>query len=143
LTETCLPKTNAGFAPAPAGNADGHAPLPGACLRELFVFEHTKVAGNDRVVRFERRHFQILKDNRIVPGDKVVIRIRLDGTLDIYWQGKALLIKELDTEKQGAVSPMPLNPMWHFYLGLTGAIRPLDKKIQLIKIRENCFYITD
>jgi hypothetical protein len=30
----------------------------------------------------------------------VIIRIRLDGTLDIYWQGKALLIKELDTEKQ-------------------------------------------
>jgi hypothetical protein len=102
LTETYVPKINAKFALAPADSADGHAPLLGADLRELFVFDHTRVVGNDYVVRFECRHFQILKDNRTKPGprDKVIIRIRLDGTLDIYWRGKALLIKELHIKKQ-------------------------------------------
>ena len=102
LTETYLPKINVKSAVAPSGNADGHAPLLGVYLREMFVFEHTRAAGNDYVVRFECRHFQILKNSRTKPGpkDKALIRIRLDGTLNIYWQDKALLIKELETENQ-------------------------------------------
>ena len=102
LTETYLPKINAKFAVAPSDSADGHAPLLGGDLREMFVFEHTRVAGNDYVVRFECRHFQFLMNSKTKPGpkDKALIRIRLDGTLNIYWQDKALLIKELESENQ-------------------------------------------
>jgi transposase len=104
LAKTYLPKINAKFAVNPSDSADGHAPLLGKDLREIFVFEHTRSVSNDYVVKFECRFFQILKENRAKPGprDKVVIRIRLSGTLDIYWQGKALLVKEIQIKNQEA-----------------------------------------
>jgi hypothetical protein len=84
--------------------ADGHAPLLGQDLSKAFVFEHTRSASNDCVVKFECRFFQILKENRTKPRpkDRVIIRICLGGTLNIYWQGKALLVKEIQIENQEA-----------------------------------------
>jgi hypothetical protein len=100
LTETYPAKTNAEFAVAPADSAGGHAPLLGANLHEIFVFEYTRPVSNDYVVKFECGYFQILKENKIMPRpkDKVIIRIRLDGTMDIYWQGKPLKIIEIQSK---------------------------------------------
>jgi transposase len=102
LFKTYLPKINAKFEVAPADSADGHAPLLGVDLREIFVFEHTRSVSNDYVVKFECAQFQILKENKITPRpkDKVVIRIRLDGSKDIYWQGKRLKTKEIQPENK-------------------------------------------
>jgi hypothetical protein len=49
------------------------------------------------VVSFERRLFQILKDSRPLahPGDKVTVRVRLDGSIDIYCRDKKLSVKEI------------------------------------------------
>jgi hypothetical protein len=46
----------------------------------------------------------LLKENRTKPRpkDRVIIRICLGGTLNIYWQGKALLVKEIQIENQEA-----------------------------------------
>jgi hypothetical protein len=100
LSETYQPKTNAKFEVAPADNADGHAPLIVADLREIYDFEHTRSVSNDYVVKFECAQFLILKENKIKPRpkDKVVIRIRLDGSKDIYWRGKLLKTTEIQTE---------------------------------------------
>jgi hypothetical protein len=45
----------------------------------------------------------ILKTNKILPWpkDKVVVRIRLDGSFSILWKGKALLVEEIRISKQG------------------------------------------
>jgi hypothetical protein len=100
LQETYLPKINAKFAKPPRESEDGHAPLLKTDLREIFCFEHKRTVTNDFVVRHECRYFQILKENQSKPRprDKVVVRIHLDGVLDIYWQRKKLLVKELDIQ---------------------------------------------
>jgi hypothetical protein len=102
LLETYLPKINTKFEVAPSNSADGHAPLLGVDLREIFVFEHTRSVSNDYVVKFECAQFQILKENKTKPRpkDKVIIRIRLDGSKDIYWQGKRLKTKEIQSENE-------------------------------------------
>jgi hypothetical protein len=50
-------------------------------LTEILCFEHERTVAGDYVVRFECRLFQILKAGKVLPrtGDKVVVRIRLDG----------------------------------------------------------------
>jgi transposase len=100
LENTYLSEANATFAKPPREIEDGHAPLLDAGLREIFVFEHTRTVTNDFVVRFECRFFQILKENKNKPRprDKVTVRIHLDNVLEIYWQGKKLLVRELDIQ---------------------------------------------
>jgi hypothetical protein len=61
------------------------------------------------VVRFECRLFQILKAGKVLPraGDKVVVRIRLDGSLSILRKGKPLLIEEIKYLKKAMQILMP------------------------------------
>jgi hypothetical protein len=49
------------------------------------------------VVSFQRRLFQIQLGSRPLPRpqDKVTVSVRLDSSVDLYFQGKKLLIREL------------------------------------------------
>ncbi|GMO56738.1 MAG: hypothetical protein Ta2A_02090 [Treponemataceae bacterium] len=100
LEKTYLPETNAKFEKPPLESEDGHVPLFGVSLRDIFVFDHKRTVTNDFIVRFECRFLQIRKENKSKPRprDKVVVRIYLDGALDILWQGKKLLVNELDIQ---------------------------------------------
>jgi hypothetical protein len=102
LEKTCLPKMNKKFSRPPEEKEDAHVPLGNVNLRDIFCFEYERTVGNDYVVRFEKRLFQILKSNKALPRpkDKVTVRILLDGTLSIIHKGTKLLVKEL-TNTQG------------------------------------------
>ncbi|GHU81069.1 hypothetical protein FACS189468_2730 [Spirochaetia bacterium] len=104
----CLPKINRKFARPPADPADAHVPLLEADLRDIFCFEHKRVVSNNFVIRFETRLFQIQPENQIRPRprDRVLIRIRLDGSMDFYWQDKKLLVKEIQTKKEALTNPL-------------------------------------
>jgi hypothetical protein len=103
LEEACLPQINGKFSRPAADPADAHVPLGAVDLGEILCFEHERKAADDYAVRFECRLFQILKTNTHLPrpGDKVIVRIRLDGSLSILWQGKPLLVEEIQISKQG------------------------------------------
>ena len=102
LEATYLPAVNAKFARPARDSADGHVPLLDADLREIMCFEHERVVGNDFVVAFKTRLFQIRGASRPRPRpkDKVTVRVRLDGSLDIYFQNKKLLVREIPTTKK-------------------------------------------
>jgi hypothetical protein len=102
LEETYLPKMNRKFSRPPAEEADAHVPLGNANLQDIFCLEYDRAVSKDYVVRFEKRLFQILKGNKVLPRpkDKVVVRVLLDGSLSIIWKGNKLLVKEL-TNIQG------------------------------------------
>ncbi|MDR2658696.1 MAG: hypothetical protein LBC27_01735, partial [Spirochaetaceae bacterium] len=74
-----------------------------ADLREVLCFEHERTVANDYVVRFECRLFQILKTDTRLPrtGEKVIVRVRPDGSLSILWKEKTLLVEELPLPKKG------------------------------------------
>jgi transposase len=103
LERTYLPKINGKFSRPAADPAEAHVPLGTVGLGEILCFEHERKVANDYAVRFECRLFQILKTGKILPRpkDTVVVRIRLDGGLNILWKGKTLLVEELKISKQG------------------------------------------
>jgi hypothetical protein len=76
-------------------------------LTDILCFEYERTVGNDYAARFECRLFQIRKTNKPFPlaKDKVVARIRLDGSLSILRKGKTLLVEELKTAKKDQSSP--------------------------------------
>jgi hypothetical protein len=61
-----------------------------------------RTVSNDYVVRFECRHFQILKTNKNLPRpkDKVTVLIRLDGSFCIQWKNNSLLAPEIVMPKK-------------------------------------------
>jgi transposase len=83
---------NRRFAVAPASAADAHRPVGrGYNLAAILSVQHQRVVGNDYTVRFENRVYQVGKP--VYPGlrkGRVVIELRLDGTMAIRFQDKYL-----------------------------------------------------
>jgi transposase len=77
---------------------DYHRPVPrGLNLADVFCREEHRVVQNDWTVRFNNRHYQILNENRPSPKpkDKVVVRVRLDGSLHLIHKGSPLTYRLL------------------------------------------------
>jgi hypothetical protein len=93
---------NQKFSRPPAQADDAHAPLGSANLKDIMCLEYERVVANNYVIRFENRLFQIIKTKTPLPRpkDKVLVRIRLDGSVRIMWKNAKLLVKEL-TNKDG------------------------------------------
>jgi transposase len=97
LEHEYLPKINAKFSHPAASREDAHVPLLGVDLREIMCFEEERVVSKDFVISFKNRLFQILPGSRPCPrpNDKVTVRVRLDGSLDVYFQNKKLSVREI------------------------------------------------
>jgi hypothetical protein len=106
LEETYLPKMNRKFSRPGAKQEDAHVPLGKVDLKTILCVEYERTVGNDYVVRFEKKLFQIQNTNKSLPRpkDKVTIRIGLDGTLTLIWKETKLLVKEL-TKRQSEKTP--------------------------------------
>jgi hypothetical protein len=103
LDETCLPKMNARFSRPAAETADAHVPPGSVNLADIMCREYERTVSNDYVVRFECRHFQILRSNKNLPRpkDKVTVLIRLDDSIFIQWKNNSLLVEEIETSENG------------------------------------------
>ena len=88
----------------------------GLDLADVFCFEEYRVVQNDWTVRHQNRYYQILHENKPLPKpkDKLLVRLRLDGTLHLVYRGKPLAyrgitVKELrfraDKKKPAAPEP--------------------------------------
>ena len=89
---------NRKFARPPVDRADLHRPAPTKRqLREIFCFEQIRVVSNDWTVRCEKCLYQVLKRNAPLPrpGDKVIVRRLLDGTIRFLYRDKKLRFKEI------------------------------------------------
>jgi len=77
------------------------SPLGNTDLKDIMCLEYERAVSNDYVVRFEKHLYQIVKANKKLPrpGDRVIIRIRLDGSPAIIWKETKLLVKELTNTK--------------------------------------------
>ena len=102
LEKTYLPKMNRKFSRPAAKPEDAHVPLGNAKLQDIMCLEYERTVANNYVIRFETRLFQILKTKNPLPRprDKVLVRIRPDGSISIIWKETKLLVKEL-TNTQG------------------------------------------
>jgi transposase len=90
-------KLNARLAVEPRSPADFHRPVPqGMDLRHVFCLEETRTVGNDWVVRYKNRFFQIASQSNLPPsGRKVIVQEHLDGAVRIVHREREVLFTEI------------------------------------------------
>jgi hypothetical protein len=114
LQQDYLPEHNQRFRCVAAEREDYHrrAPSPGE-LQEVFRLETERIIGNDWVVRYDNRLFQVQAQSRkYAPAQgKVVVCEWQDGTVEIEYRGRKQPWKEiLGTEPRvlATLGPSPL-----------------------------------
>jgi len=117
LAEGFSQALNVRFGQEPASETDFHRRVPKRLnLAEVFCWEHTRTLQNDWTIRYNNRFYQILKQNRPrpKPKQKVVVRVLLDGNIQILYRDKKLKYEAVaqpaprKTDKPSpAISPKP------------------------------------
>jgi Winged helix-turn helix len=107
VLERLLPTHNRRFAKAARHEGDAHRPLgPGHDLAAILSHQEERVVANDYTIRFRNRFYQLLKPAH--PGQrggKVVIELRLDGSMAIRFRGKYLTYQEVSAGSTGGRCP--------------------------------------
>jgi hypothetical protein len=97
LEERLLAHWQEHFTVAPADRRDAHRDLgPGHNLAAILSLQHQRVVANDYTIRFENRHYQLLPP--VWPGErggKVVVELRLDGTMAVRFGKHYLKFEEV------------------------------------------------
>lgn len=99
---------NAKFAKPPRDKKDAHRRLSRSCdLRDVFCIDEERTVNNDWCIRHENRHYQIAKLNSKLPkpGEKVIVRRWLDGSLHLLYKENRLVYRALEEP-----APAPKKP---------------------------------
>lgn len=114
LQEGFVEDLNRRFAVPPADPVDAHRPLAkGENLVAILCRERSRTVSNDFTVRYESRWYQITRDNRSLPKPRfrVTVRTLLDGTVELWLDGRRLAFETIPTPKRGvAATASPLKP---------------------------------
>jgi len=91
-------KLNARFAVEPRSPADFHRPVPqGMDLRHVFCLEESRTVGNDWMVRYRNRLFQIVSQSNLPASRrKVIVQEHLDGSVHIVYRERELIFTEVN-----------------------------------------------
>jgi transposase len=106
-----MDELNQKFAKTPLDSTDAHRPVPkGMDLAQVFCFEERRTVMNDWCIRHENTFYQIHKDNRPLPRpkDKVVLRIRLDGIVELLYRDRPVTFDVLPGPPQHKAAPTPV-----------------------------------
>jgi transposase-like protein len=98
LRTTFCDHLNDKFAVTAPRPQDHHHPVPkGLNLEDVFCFDHERTIRNDWTISFQNRHFQIHRDNNPLPQprEKVTVRIRLDGSMDVIYKDRNITFTEI------------------------------------------------
>jgi transposase len=107
-----IEKLNARFAVEPRSPADFHRPVPqGMDLKHVFCLEQSRTVGNDWVVRYRNRLFQIVSQSNLPPSRrKVMVQEHLDGTVRIVYRDRKVLFTEIkELPRRPMVTQQQLN----------------------------------
>lgn len=106
ILERLLPGHNRRFSKPARQQGDAHRPLgPGHDLEAILSIQEERVVANDYTIRFRNRFYQLLPP--VWPGErggKVVIELRLDGTMAIRFRGRYLNCVEVSAGAKGEFS---------------------------------------
>jgi Winged helix-turn helix len=113
---------NRRFAVPPADPADAHRPLAKReNLAAILCQEKSRTVSNDFTVRYESRWYQITRNNRPLPKprSRVNVRTLLDGTMELWLDGRRLAFEAIpipkprgvDTASSSKPRPRPAPPM--------------------------------
>ncbi len=107
-----IPQFNRRFTVTPASPSDAHRPLgAGHNLGAILSIQHQRVVANDYTVRFQNRHYQV--GQPVYPGlrqGRVVIELRLDGSMAIRFGDKYLKYHEVAERREALGGSAPQTP---------------------------------
>jgi len=115
LQQEYLPEHNGRFRQAAAEAEDYHRQAPSAAeLREVFRLESERVIGNDWVVRYANRLFQVQAQSRkYAPAQgQVVVCEWQDGAIEIEYRGRKLPWKEIFGTVPGVSAELMPSPLF-------------------------------
>lgn len=109
LKEEFLPWYNKKYGKAPVKKVDLHKELvkeEKESLISVLSKQEERVVHNDFVIYYEKRHFQLLKEQPVTvrKKDKVLVEKRIDRTICFRLRGKYLNYKEISSEKRREIS---------------------------------------
>lgn len=110
LAQGFLDELNAKFAKPALDPTDAHRPRPKDLdLATVFSFEEPRTVMNDWCIRHENTFYQIHEQNRPLPKpkDQVVVRTRLDGTVELVYRDKPLAFTVLPGPPPKKARPAP------------------------------------
>jgi len=104
-------KLNGKFSKKPCDPADYHMPLPeGIRLDEVFCIEDTRTVQNDWTISHEGRIYQIKRQSNLPPArNRVTVRKKLDGSMQILYANQSLDFKEIK-EREPALKVKTIKP---------------------------------
>jgi len=115
LQQEYLPEHNGRFRQAAAEAENYHRRAPSAVeLREVFRLESERVIGNDWVVRYDNRLFQVQAQSRkYAPAQgQVVVCEWQDGRVEIEYRGRKLPWKEITNTPRQVLAELKPSPLF-------------------------------
>lgn len=102
LEEHYIAEHNAAYARPSAEPGDAHRPLDRHDLRAILALHTPRVVHNDFTVRFQNRYFQLEREQPVCvrPKTQVTVEQRLDGTMRLVLQGRALRYRVIPARPQ-------------------------------------------
>ena len=110
VLERLLPAHNRRFRKAARQQGDAHRPLgPGHDLAAILSLQEERVVANDYTIRFRNRFYQLLKPAYPgLRGGRVVVELRLDGSMALRFRGRYLPYQEVAAAAApGGSAPRP------------------------------------
>lgn len=107
LETTYTADHNRRFAIAPAAPEDFHLAVPrGLSLDTVFRLQEDRTIGNDWVVRYDNRFFQLTRQSGYAPArSKVQVCEAADGHLEIRYRDQVMAWQEIATRPSVAAAP--------------------------------------
>jgi hypothetical protein len=98
MLDSFTDKLNEKFAIEPTSLGDYHTLSEGIRLEDVFSFEDTRAINNDWTIRYESRLYQLKAQSNLPPAkNKVIVRKRLDGSMQILYRDRPLDYKEISS----------------------------------------------
>ncbi len=107
ITEIYWERHNSKYSKKPLSEADFHVPLmDGQDLRNLICYSEIRKVSHDFVLRLNNKLFQLLREQEIEirPGNEVIIKTWLDGSIHIFKRGIELKFNEIENVCQDIVA---------------------------------------
>jgi len=109
LWEKFIPKNNRMFSRAAKELGSAYRPLPkGLNLKDVFCLKEERTVAGDNTISYNGKAFQILPNEYRLSYCKAKVEVHeyLDGSINIFYQGKKLKHKPLSKEKTKFFQPV-------------------------------------
>jgi transposase len=116
LWEKFIPQHNRMFSRTAKEPGSAYRPLPkGVSLKDVFCLKEERTVAGDNTISYQGKTFQILPNEYRLSFYKAKVEVHeyLDGSINIFYQGKKLKHKTLSKEKIKSFQPVMVRQAHH------------------------------